>query len=261
VRRRIDSVSRGPRERNEVINEPAAARIKISRGCCWNFQGWWLPRRRGGGSRKPGMKTRSATSGGCCRPRWKRGGGTGERGWWARWRTGRGMGYHPRARLSTTEIPFLAIYHEEGRGRGGLVGWFQMIPDFSGVNKEGEGRPGKVKWISPARPFFVSFRQSSRFFPHLHLLSLTIALALAGVILSANHRRHVSSDTELAKRVFTRGWSLLEKLLECYVTAAKIFNRNCQGTSCILHAIFRGWTSPIIRVKPTEDPARRAITR
>lgn len=39
VRQRIDSVSRRPRERNEVINEAGVVRIKISRGC-WNFQGW-----------------------------------------------------------------------------------------------------------------------------------------------------------------------------------------------------------------------------
>lgn len=41
VHRRIDSVSRRPRERNEVINEAGVARIKISRGW-WNFQGWRL---------------------------------------------------------------------------------------------------------------------------------------------------------------------------------------------------------------------------
>jgi len=72
--------------------------------------------------RKQEARDENSISGvGGCRPRWKRDGGTGKRGMMSSMARRR-MGYHPCARLSTTEIPFLAIYHEDaGSGGRGLI--------------------------------------------------------------------------------------------------------------------------------------------
>jgi len=87
VHRRIDSVSRRPRERNEVINEAGVARIKISKGW-WNFQGWRLARVVLSPSRwkNRGWKLDQRRRG-CCTSRYKEDGrGRGEEcGRWARY--------------------------------------------------------------------------------------------------------------------------------------------------------------------------------
>lgn len=80
VHRRIDSVSRRPRERNEVINEAGVARIKIRSR--WNFEGWRLDgplaiavEEAGNRGWKLDQRRR-----GCCTSRWKESGEAREKG-------------------------------------------------------------------------------------------------------------------------------------------------------------------------------------
>lgn len=104
---------------------------------------WRSSRRRGGGSRKPGMKTRSTTSGllhvEIEREREEKRGRAEGCGRWAWYRAG--------IRLSTTEISFLAIYYEERKRKGPWVdfkwswisrGWIKKEPEKSEMNFSGK---------------------------------------------------------------------------------------------------------------------------
>lgn len=154
VHRRVDSVSRRPRERNEVINEAGVVRIKISRSS-WNFQGWRLATSLPSRRRKQEAGDENSISGV----------GVGARrdgkGWLGRWwqevaaeERGEGARADDEPALGgDAAVHYRDFFpHDIPRRtwKERAVGWFQMILDFSGVNKKGSKYPGKVKWISLA---------------------------------------------------------------------------------------------------------------